>query len=232
MWPLHPQWLLAISGEGSDLDAALTPLQGRVLDIGCADRHLARRLSGKAQYIGLDYPSTALGMYGTRPDVFGDARALPFADAGLDAVILKDVLEHLEGPEAALAEIARVLRAGGRLVLWMPFIYPIHDAPHDFQRFTAHAMSAYLGAKGFRVLELKPVLKPVETAALMCCLSLADAAEQILIRRRWLLPVVPVLALLVLLSNLFGKGLSWLPSSQFMPAFYRVAAERERRDEG
>jgi len=227
LWPVHPQWLLNISGETRDLDAALGSLRGRVLDIGCADRRLARRLSSDVQYIGLDYPQTALGMYGTRPDVFGDARFLPFQDARLDGVILKDVLEHVPNPEVALGEIARVLRQGGRLVLWMPFIYPIHDAPYDFQRFTAHAIVTYLGNKGFKVIELKPVLTPVETAALMCCLALADSAEQIIVRRRMLLPVLPVLAVLVLLSNLVGKGLSWLPSGQFMPASYRVAAERE-----
>ena len=52
-------------------------------------------------------------------------------------------------------------------------------------------------------------------------------AENILTRQRWLLPLLPVLALLVLVANLFGKVWSWLPASVFMPAFYRVLAVRE-----
>jgi SAM-dependent methyltransferase len=231
-WPLHPQWLLSQADETSDLDHALRGLRGRVLDIGCAGRRLARRLPADAHYIGLDYPMTAVSMYRTQPDVFGDARCLPFANASADAVILKDVLEHIRGPSQALAEISRVLRAGGSLVLWMPFMYPIHDAPHDFQRFTSHAMEAYLDDHGFRVRLCKPVLKPIETAALLTCLALGDAMETSLRRSRWLVPLVPVLALLVICANLAGKALSWLPSTRFMPAFYRVLAERVGHPDG
>jgi SAM-dependent methyltransferase len=225
-WPLHPQWLLVVSDEQNDLDDALRPLRGTVADIGCADRHIARRLHPEAFYVGLDYPSTAVGMYRTRPDIFGDARHLPIGSALADAVVLKDVLEHVAQPELALAEAARVLRAGGTLVLWMPFLYPIHDAPHDFQRYTSHALATYLGKHGFAIRSCKPVLKPLETAALMTALALGDALESIFQRQRWLAPLAPVLAVLVLLANLAGKALSWLPSSSFMPAFYRVLAER------
>jgi SAM-dependent methyltransferase len=218
--------LLAPSDEARDLDEVLKPLRGTVVDIGCADRRLARRLDPQAQYVGLDYPCTAVGMYRTRPDVFGDARHLPVGSGLADAVILKDVLEHVAKAELALAEAARILHVGGTLVLWMPFLYPIHDSPHDFQRYTNHAMEAYLREHGFLVRACKPVLKPIETAALMTSLALGDAVESIIQRRRWLAPLVPVLALLILCANLVGKALSWLPSSNFMPAFYRVLAKR------
>ena len=224
--PLHPQWLLAVSGEERALLAALSRLHGRVLDIGCADRHLAALMPPGSEYIGLDYPETAIGMYHTRPDVFADARGLPFPKASVQGVIFKDVLEHVRGPETVLAEISRVLEQGGTLMLWMPFIYPIHDAPHDFQRYTEYGLKEYLAGHGLQVTEILPVLTPVETASLMLCLAFADAAEQILLRRRWLLPLLPVLALFVLLANLAGKALSWLPATRFMPAFYRLLAVR------
>jgi SAM-dependent methyltransferase len=225
-WPLHPQWLLTTSGEDGDLRAALEPLRGTVADVGCSDRRLSAMLHEGCRYIGIDYPATAIGMYGTRPDVFSDARSLPFADGALDAVILKDVLEHVKGPDLALREISRVLCDGGGLILWIPFMYPIHDSPHDFQRFTEHGLTAYLGAMHFQIIDIKAVLSPVETASLMMALALADASEQMVSRRRWLIPVLPVLGLLILITNLFGKGMAWLPSTRFMPAFYRVAARR------
>jgi SAM-dependent methyltransferase len=199
-----------------------------VLDIGCTDKRLSRQLPADCFYIGLDYLDTAVGMYGTRPDVFADATTLPFENGCMDAVILKDVLEHVGGPHRALSEIGRVMRDGGRLMLWMPFIYPIHDAPFDFQRFTEHGLRRYLSECGFVTLEFTPVLKPAETASLMICLALADTAEQILLRRRWLLPLLPVLALFVLLTNLTGKLFGLLPATQFMPAFYRVMAVRKQ----
>ena len=226
MLPLHPQWLLAVSGEERALDAALSRLRGRVLDIGCANRRLAGRLPKGCTYIGLDYPKTALGMYHTRPDVFADARRLPFQPGSLQGVIFKDVLEHVPGPEAALAEIGRVLERGGILMLWMPFLYPIHDAPYDFQRYTEHGHREYLARHGLEVEELRCVLTPVETGSLLLCLAFADAGEQILLHRRWLWPLLPLLALLVLIANLLGKALSWMPASRFMPAFYRLLAVR------
>jgi len=225
--PLHPQWLLEMSGAERALDSAFAGLRGRVLDIGCADRRFATRLPAGCEYLGLDYPDTAVGMYRTRPDVFADARALPFPAASLQGVILKDVLEHVPGPEQVLSEIARVLSAGGTLVLWMPFIYPIHDAPYDFQRYTEHGLRRYLAEHGFKVTQFAGALTPVETGALMFCLACADAAEQILTRRVWLFPVIPLLALLVLVMNLFGKGLAWVPASHFMPSSYRLLAVRE-----
>jgi SAM-dependent methyltransferase len=226
MLPLHPQWLLTVSGEERELRTDLASLSGRVLDIGCADRRLAGLLPPACEYIGLDYPDTALDLYHTRPDVFADARGLPFAAGSVRGVILKDVLEHVPEAEAALAEIGRVLERGGRLVLWIPFLYPIHDAPYDFQRYTEHGLRLHLARHGLEPMELRPVLTPIETAALMTCLALADAAEQILTRRRWLLPLLPLLALGVLSANLWGKLLCWLPATRFMPAFYRLVAVR------
>lgn len=226
-WPVHPQWLLSASDEAQQLRHALSSFSGTVLDIGSADGRLARMLPPGCRYVGLDYPGTAIGMYGTKPDVFADAGCLPFGDAGIDCVVLKDVLEHVRGPQRALAEIARVIRPGGRLMLWMPFMYPIHDAPHDYQRFTAHGLVAYLTEHGFEVRDMQPVLKGIGTAGLLASLAFADAGEQILTRKRWLLPMVPVLGGLVLTSNILARGLAWLPGSGFMPAFYRLVAVRK-----
>jgi len=225
-WPIHPQWLLNTEREKRDLSQALSGFAGTVLDIGCADGRLARMLPPGCRYIGVDYPDTAVGMYRTRPAVFADAGRLPFADASVDCAILKDVLEHVRRPEAALAEIARVVRPGGKLLLWIPFLYPIHDAPHDYQRFTEHGLATYLASDGFEVDRIKPVLRGVETAGLMASLALADACEQIVARKPLLVPMVPVLATLVLIVNLAARGFAWLPATNFMPAFYRLVAVR------
>ena len=226
--PLHPQWLLQLSGSERALRESFSGMRGCVLDIGCAGRQTAQLLPQGCDYIGLDYPDTAVSLYETRPDVFADARGLPFPSASFQGVILKDVLEHVPAPERVLAEIGRVLSEGGILVLWMPFIYPIHDAPYDFQRYTEHGLRRYLTEHGMHVTELVAVLSPVETASLMLCLASADAAEQILVRRRWLLPLIPLLALLVLMANLMGIALAWLPATRFMPSSYRLVAVREK----
>lgn len=225
-WPIHPQWLLGGREERSALAAACDSLAGIVVDIGCADRRVATYLPASCSYVGVDYPRTATDLYGTRPDVFADARRLPFRDASLDGIILKDVLEHVDGPGAALAECGRTLRDGGKLVLWMPFMYPVHDAPHDYQRFTRHGLEALLAGSGFEVVQATEVPKPIRTAGLLMSLALADACEQIVVRRKMLLPLLPFLVGLIASSNLCAYVLGFLPGGDFMPAFIRILAVR------
>lgn len=65
-----------------------------------------------------------------------DAYRLPFGDGTFDVVLCAEVLEHMYSPALALAEIQRVLKTGGKLLLTTPFAYPIHYAPTDYYRFT------------------------------------------------------------------------------------------------
>ncbi len=76
---------------------------------------------------------------GTRPpDVDGDICSLPFRTAAADAVICKDVLEHVRDPRAAVAEMHRVLKGGGLLYCSVPFLHPYHGGKElaDYWRFT------------------------------------------------------------------------------------------------
>jgi ubiquinone/menaquinone biosynthesis C-methylase UbiE len=59
----------------------------------------------------------------------GDAQALPFDDASVDAVMLTTVLGEIPDQDAAMAEIARVLRPGGRLVVGELFGDPHYTSP-------------------------------------------------------------------------------------------------------
>ena len=76
---------------------------------------------------------------GTRPpDVDGDIGALPFRSNAADAVICKDVLEHVPDPRTAVSEMRRVLKPRGRLYCSVPFLHPYHgsDTLADYWRFT------------------------------------------------------------------------------------------------
>jgi SAM-dependent methyltransferase len=90
-----------------------------------------------------------------RPHVLADALSLPFAPASFDAVLVSEVLEHLADARAALAQIARVLKPGGRLLITVPFLYPIHADPHDHERCTDVEWRARLAATGFAVTSIE-----------------------------------------------------------------------------
>lgn len=68
-----------------------------------------------------------------------DVTAMEY-DGEFDAVLCANVLEHVAEPAAAVAGIARALRPGGVTLVTVPFIYPLHDEPIDFWRFTEHGL--------------------------------------------------------------------------------------------
>jgi len=164
--PFHPQWLVhRIESESFGKIGALA--HGKALDIGCSDQRVRSYLVGCNAYTGLDYYSTAVNWYRTKPAVYGDAHGLPFDVAQFDAVMLLDVLEHLAQPTVCLKESFRVLRPGGHLFLKVPFIYPVHDAPRDFTRWTEFGLDRIVEEVGFQVEQKVSFGHPLETAALL-----------------------------------------------------------------
>jgi SAM-dependent methyltransferase len=80
---------------------------------------------------------------------------IPLADATLDTAIATDVIEHLSDPPRFFAETARVLRPGGKLILGVPFLYWIHEAPHDNHRLTRYMLTRLCEANNLTVLSLE-----------------------------------------------------------------------------
>ncbi len=122
---------------------------GRVLDIGCGHRPY-RELFPGSQYLGMDMP-VSYGE-GSSPDAWASAAALPFADGSFDCVVCTEVLEHLEDPARAVNEMRGVLRPGGCLLLSSPFIWPLHEQPRDFLRYTRFGLESLLMENGLEVV--------------------------------------------------------------------------------
>ncbi len=221
-WPFHPQWLLA-KGANADFRYVGAQAHGRVLDIGCANQYMRKHIDSSCEYIGLDYYQTAVHWYGTRPGVYGDAHGLPFPNQSMDTVLLLDVLEHLAAPEECLREAVRVLKPGGKLIIKAPFLYPLHDAPRDFQRWTGYGLTQAAQRHGLLVEQVTPLGQPLETAALLSNLALASTALHWLARKSPLLLLALVFPLVILLNNIAA----WLFSvpgagETHMPYSYRA----------
>jgi ubiquinone/menaquinone biosynthesis C-methylase UbiE len=130
--------------------------RGLLLDIGCGLKPYANLTRGRvARHIGVDHPASLHG--NTAVDVGSNAYQLPFRDDTFDVVLCSSVLEHLEEPEAALREAARVLGPGGQAVYVTPFMWHIHEEPRDFYRYSRYGLHHLFGKGGFEHIEVIPL---------------------------------------------------------------------------
>ena len=65
-----------------------------------------------------------------------DAHSIPLANESVDGVVVQAVLEHVLDPWRVVQEIHRVLRPRGVVYADTPFLWPVHEGPYDFTRFT------------------------------------------------------------------------------------------------
>lgn len=109
-------WIAASRGE---LIPPAPPGGGSLLDVACGGGLLAPLVPSGYRHIGVDLLASALlqaAEHGVQPLV-ANAAALPFADAVFDVVVAGEILEHLDDPDTAVAEICRVTRPGGWIVI-------------------------------------------------------------------------------------------------------------------
>jgi SAM-dependent methyltransferase len=102
---------------------------------------------------------------GVGVQIIGDAQLLGIRDASFDVVLCTEVLEHLPEPQRAIDEMFRVLTPGGQLLLTTRFLFPIHDAPHDYFRFTKYGLRHLL--RRFEIVTLEEETDAVGTIAVL-----------------------------------------------------------------
>ena len=133
LWEEHASWWIEGFTEGADpeYEDQIIPLavaeQGgadRVLDLGCGDGQIARALaSSGVSVVGVDPTTNQIDVAAERAGgpVFAQAGAavLPFSDGAFGGVIACLVFEHIDDVAAAIGEVARVLRPGGRFTFML-----------------------------------------------------------------------------------------------------------------
>jgi SAM-dependent methyltransferase len=139
----------------------------RVLDLGCRSGALTRHFVEGNSVVGLDVDAAALekvAALGIEPVLANVEDPLPFEDDSFDAVVAGELFEHLQFPDALVAEIRRVLRPGGVLAGSVPnafrvqsrlrFLWgkPAEDDPTHLRMFSPVALRELLA--GFEHVEL------------------------------------------------------------------------------
>lgn len=133
----------------------LSDFSGTVLDIGCGYMSYKPLLmappSRAEKYIGLDLR----GNIYQQPDLEWDGCTIPLGDNSVDCALATEVLEHCPKPKIVLGEALRVLKPGGLLFFTVPFLWPLHDVPHDEYRYTPFALERHLREAGYEQIKLK-----------------------------------------------------------------------------
>jgi len=125
-----------------------------VLDAGSGEGQYRHALA-RQRYCGVDLAVGDAAWDYSRIDVLADLTALPFRDGTFSAAIHIVTIEHLKEPGRALEEMARVLASGGRLLIAAPHEWEVHQAPHDYFRYTRYGLAYLLETSGFEVCELR-----------------------------------------------------------------------------
>lgn len=121
---------------------------GRILNVGAGRARAAP--SGRSI---VDVDIDPLVLVPTSNDVAADAQRLPFLDGSFDGALLKDVLEHVPDPIAALREVRRVCNADARVIITVPRAIPraVWADPTHLRGFTSSSLVMAMELGGWTV---------------------------------------------------------------------------------
>lgn len=199
----------------------LPHMHGDVLDVGCGEMPFRSLLPEDVRYTGIDVKAADDFGMRRRPDIVEfDGLHIPFPDARFDHILCTEVLEHAENPVGLIAEMRRVLKPGGTLVVTVPFSARVHHAPHDYQRFTRYALATMFASfSDVEIDERGDDLAVIANKLIVVCMRLANPS------RFWRMPLLlvagPVACVALGLAHLslwFGWG------SKADPLGYGVSA--------
>jgi SAM-dependent methyltransferase len=139
--------------------------RGALLDVGCGHVPLYGCYRDLVSEVTcLDWPNTEHPS--PHVDVYADlGRPLPLPADRYDSIVATDVLEHLPYPEVLWSEIHRLLRPGGKVIVGVPFMYWLHERPHDHLRYTEHRLRLFCADHDLTVLECEPYGGVMDVAA-------------------------------------------------------------------
>ena len=159
-------------------------------------------------------------------DVTGRMENLPFDSESFDKIICINALYYSSNPQKTFSEISRVLKKNGKVLIVTPFMYPIHDAPHDKFRFTEYAFES-LFAGTCSDIEITPV-GGIFSIPLMLVRSLIKGTP--LIFPKFLRKIVMIFLIILMLpiyalSQLL-TALDFADNSRRWPTYYIVVAKK------
>lgn len=140
------------------LNKNLFRFNDNLLDIGCGKMPYKKYIlenSRVVNYIGLDIENALEYDTTVKPDFTWKGKVMPFENDSFDCAFGTEVLEHCPNPEIVLKEVFRVLKTEGIFFFTVPFLWNLHEVPHDEYRYTPFSLERHLRNSGFNEIEIK-----------------------------------------------------------------------------
>ena len=149
---------------------------------------------------------------------FDLSKKIDLPDETFDTILATDLLEHIPRPETLWNEMARLLRPSGKLILGVPFLYWIHEDPHDFHRYTSYRLEAFCKQSSLDLVYLEPYGGSMEviadiTAKHLAFSRLASSAHLLLSK--------------AIIRSPIGKKVAATKVSQRFPLGYSLVAQKK-----
>jgi SAM-dependent methyltransferase len=151
---INPFYIIRL-GLYKGLKEKATKLSGKLLDFGCGSKPYKSLFTNVQEYIGLDMENEGHSHKMEQIDVYYDGKTIPFEDNHFDSIFSSEVFEHIFDLEPILAEINRVLKKDGQMLVSVPFAWNEHEIPNDFGRYTSFGLEHILKKSGFEIVESK-----------------------------------------------------------------------------
>lgn len=142
-----------------EISCLSSSIHGIVLDVGCG-RKPYESLFVCDQYTGLEL-DTPENRRNQKVDLFYDGKHIPVSDEYFDNIVMFEVLEHVFNPDEFLAELSRVLKPGGAMLMTAPFVWDEHSQPYDYARYSSFGLKFMLEKHGFEIVEQRKTLADI-----------------------------------------------------------------------
>lgn len=142
---------------------------------------------------------------------------IPVPDDYCDTILATDLIEHIYNPHQLWKNMSRVLKRDGIIIIGTPFLYPLHEEPYDYYRYTEYSLRMLCESNGLAVIELYPYGGTPEVISDIVCKHL---------RFSKVLAGVWITISTLFIRSYIGRYLSQKTSRKF-PLGYILVAQRQ-----